>query len=467
MEGKDERVQKTYIHYRKENYLQNQINLNYSPDIQKIQKIYKRQANTLKSSMQELENFTRNKGGKSIVEALGLQQELSDVKQGKNFITNESIIELTKQIREGLIETKKISKDINTFSNSNTDITQLNTYITLIKEVITNYDKCNKDFLSACLTLYEGQSKKQQDLKQIFQTKNGLQLLNVNKSALTSLQSLKNSIEKLNQIKAQIQSGEQEKTITYFSNTQQKEVSVFYSAYLYRLSYLFTNILGGIGEGVGIVFAFQKLDDFFIKEKSNLNFTIKGTGTQTTQKQGKATTKKADYEIEITKDGAKIKFGISAKAQHLKRGKITKTYFQTSKLQVFMAAARLSKVEKYLFYNSLYHNINNDTQQYLRRRIAASNLLNAIAGKKQGENVLFLQYLDGIVRLDDFFQTLGNNTELKAFPSLSISGINTVKRQNNSLQDLSYEEKTRLAYQSSKDLIKQYNNLLSQLFYEH
>lgn len=465
MEEKDERVQKTYIHYRKENFLQNQINLNYSPDVQKIQKIYKRQANVLKNSMQELENFTGNNGGKSIIEALGLQQELSDIEQGKNFITNESIIKLTKQIREGLIETKKISKNINTFSNS--DITKLDNYITLIKKVIANYNKCNKDFLSACLALYEGQPKKQQDLEQIFQAKNGLQLLNVNKSALTSLQSLKNSIEQLDKIKTQIQSGEQEKTVTYFSNTQQKEVPVSYSAYLYRLSYLFTNILGGIGEGVGIVFAFQKLDDFFTKEKSNLNFTIKGTGTQTTQKQGKATTKKADYEIEIMNDSAKIKFGISAKAQHLKRDKKTRTYFQTSKLQVFMSAAKLSKVEKYLFYNSLYHNINNDTQQYLRRRIAASNLLNAITGKKQGENVLFLQYLDGIVRLDDFFQTLGNNTELKAFPSLSISGINTIKRQNNSLQDLSYEEKTRLAYQSSKDLIKQYNNLLSQLFYEH
>ena len=67
--------------------------------------------------------------------------------------------------------------------------------------------------------------------------------------------------------------------------------------------------------------------------------------------------------------------------------------------------------------------------QYLRRKYAAEALLDAITGSNQGENVLFLQYLDSLVRLDEFFELLASASQ-NQLPSLSIVGANKIKTSN-------------------------------------
>ena len=142
------------------------------------------------------------------------------------------------------------------------------------------------------------------------------------------------------------------------------------------------------------------------------------------------------YSVEITPVDSKngsitLSFGISAKAQAINKGKKVTTTFETTKLKTFFDKyIQANNFEKYVFYNNLYHGLTSTAEmQYLRRKYAAEALLDAITGSNQGENVLFLQYLDSLVRLDEFFELLAFAPQ-NQLPSLSIVGANKIKTSN-------------------------------------
>ena len=148
------------------------------------------------------------------------------------------------------------------------------------------------------------------------------------------------------------------------------------------MNILFTNILGGLGEGLGATYAINVLNDYLkTLEDDTLSVNIEGTGTERVEG---GSTKKADYNITVNdKDGTIIlSFGISAKAQSLKRGKKVTTTFETTKLKNFFDKyIQANNIEQYIFYNNLYQNINGSLEmQYLRKKYAAEAMLGAVTG---------------------------------------------------------------------------------------
>lgn len=226
------------------------------------------------------------------------------------------------------------------------------------------------------------------------------------------------------------------------------------------MNILFTNILGGLGEGLGATYAIKVLNDYLkTLEDDTLSVNIEGTGTERVEG---GSTKKADYNITVNNEDGTIilSFGISAKAQSLKRGKKVTTTFETTKLKNFFDKyIQANNIEKYIFYNNLYQNINGSLEmQYLRKKYAAEAMLGAVTGSNQGENVLFIQYLDQLVSLDEFFESLAHMSHSQ-LPSLSVQGSSKINKSfisrrgeklkalidNEGYKDLTPESKTVVA----------------------
>ena len=120
--------------------------------------------------------------------------------------------------------------------------------------------------------------------------------------------------------------------------------------------------------------------------------------------------------------------------------------------------------------------------QYLRRKYAAMALLGAITGSNQGENVLFLQYLDSLVKLDEFFESLAGASK-NQLPALSVIGANKIKTSNDFITrrgdklnellktegytDLTPESKSLVAWVRSRQTFKTLNELVTQIQYVH
>ena len=245
------------------------------------------------------------------------------------------------------------------------------------------------------------------------------------------------------------------------------------------MHYLFSNILGGLGEGIGAIFAAKSLDDFLkTLEDDTLKVEIEGTGNE---KMSGGSVRKSDYTIQINDQTGEIdlSFGISAKAQNLKRGKqVTTTFESTNLKRLFEKYIIASNIEKYIFYNNLYHSINNTENQFLRRKFAAQSMLNAVTGAAQGENVLFLQYLDTLIRVDEFFESFATVPSSK-LPFLALSGVKGIKSPTNFIESSSKKintllrsdnyidptpaEKNLLAWTRSRRIIKDLNALTTQV----
>ena len=470
-------AQEVYIHYRKQNYLDYRnkyIDVTNIINWNEIAEIYNTDANILKARMGQLLNIT-NKDGETIASALGILKDLSS-NEMLSQIEREMITTVPNLVRQGIVQTQQLGASLNKMSDVNKQIAALDNYIKYIREVINVFNKNNNDYLNYVLSKYQGDTNIKTNIDSLFKTANGLNLLAINKTALTAFNSLNDRVTQLEKIKNSLQGGNASGVVEY------KGKRISYSSYIYPMHYLFSDILGGIGEAVGATFALSEVNKFLKSlENENIKVDLEGTGTQ----QINGTTKKADYEINInSEDGAiSLSFGISAKAQSLNTSKKITTTFQTSKLSAFIEA--LDSVEKYLFYNNLYHNTDNGrggVNYFLRRKIAANNFLNAVTGGA-AENVLFIQYLDDLIRVDEFFEQLAAAAPSGNVPGLSISGVRTVKSQdyinrrgsklnalissNSDFQDLTPQDKNVLAYVRSRQVIKTFNNLQTQIQYEH
>ena len=470
-------AQEVYIHYRKQNYLDYRnkyIDVTNIINWNEIAEIYNTDANILKARMGQLLNIT-NKDGETIASALGILKDLSS-NEMLSQIEREMITTVPNLVRQGIVQTQQLGASLNKMSDVNKQIAALDNYIKYIREIINVFNKNNNDYLNYVLSKYQGDTNIKTNIDSLFKTANGLNLLAINKTALTAFNSLNDRVTQLEKIKNSLQGGNASGVVEY------KGKRISYSSYIYPMHYLFSDILGGIGEAVGATFALSEVNKFLKSlENENIKVDLEGTGTQ----QINGTTKKADYEINInSEDGAiSLSFGISAKAQSLNTSKKITTTFQTSKLSAFIEA--LNSVEKYLFYNNLYHNTDNGrggVNYFLRRKIAANNFLNAVTGGA-AENVLFIQYLDDLIRVDEFFEQLAAAAPSGNVPGLSISGVRTVKSQdyinrrgsklnalissNSDFQDLTPQDKNVLAYVRSRQVIKTFNNLQTQIQYEH
>ena len=470
-------AQEVYIHYRKQNYLDyrnkyldvtNIINWN------EIAEIYNTDANILKARMGQLLNIT-NKDGETVASALGILKDLNS-NEMLSQIEREMITTVPNLVRQGITQTQQLGASLNKMSDVNKQIAALDNYIKYIREVINVFNKNNNDYLNYVLSKYQGDTNIKTNINSLFKTANGLNLLAINKTALTAFNSLNDRVTQLEKIKNSLQGGNASGAVEY------KGKRISYSSYIYPMHYLFSDILGGIGEAVGATFALSEVNKFLKNlENENIKVDLEGTGTQ----QINGTTKKADYEININSEDGTIllSFGISAKAQSLNTSKKITTTFQTSKLSAFIEA--LNSVEKYLFYNNLYHNTDNGrggVNYFLRRKIAANNFLNAVTGGV-AENVLFIQYLDDLIRVDEFFESLAGAAPSGNVPGLSIIGARTARTQDyinrrgaklnalissdSDFRDLTPQDKNVLAYVRSRQVIKNFNNLTTQIQYEH
>lgn len=470
-------AQEIYIHYKKENYLEYKKKyLNNTDDIDwnSISQIYQMNANTLKSNMSQLSSIT-NKDGETVISALGVLKDLTS-NETLSKIEREMITSVPEKVRLGIMQSQQVGSALNKTTDINQQIILLDEYINYINEVINIFNKNNEDYINYILDKYKNNINIKNNINSLFKTTNGLNLLAINKTALTAFSTLKQRVSELEKASKQLKTTKSIGTLDY------KGKKISYSSYIYPMHYLFSDILGGIGEGVGATFALNEINKFLKQlENDTTKVTIEGTGTQ----QLNGVTRKGDYEIRINSEDGKINltFGISAKAQNKNPSKKITTTFQTSKLSVLIN--ELSNIEKYLFYNNLYQNLENGKNgynYYMRRKIAAQNFLNAVTGLNQGENVLFIQYLNDLIRVDEFFESIAN-ADSSNLPGLSISGLKTVQTQDfiinkqtnlkalitssNELKDLDPENKNVLAFIRSRQIINSFNNLITQIQYEY
>ena len=427
--------------------------------------------------MAAIENIS-NKDGKSLVEALGVINDLNGGSDILNEVEKQIATEVTELIRKGIGESTSTSYALKQATTAQQQITVLDNYIKYIHDVINAFEKGNEDYMKYILEQYQGDSKALANINSLFSTGNKLNLLAINKTALTSFDTLKERVGQLENASGSLKSGRKPARVQY------KNKTVSYDSLIYPMHYLFSNILGGLGEGLGASFAIKSLNEFLqTLENENMTVNVEGTGTE---KAEGGSTKKADYTISVDNENGSItlSFGISAKAQAINKGRKVTTTFETTKLKTFFDKyIQANNFEKYIFYNNLYHGLTSTAEmQYLRRKYAAMALLDAITGANQGENVLFLQYLDSLVRLDEFFELLASSPQ-NQLPSLSIVGANKVQASNdfvtrrgdklNTLlkdpdyRDLTPNSKSIVAWVRSRQAFKTLNELTTQIQYTH
>lgn len=462
-----------YVHYHKQNYLDYKnanapLEINWSA----ISEIYKQDAATLKKKMSALEQIT-NEGGQNIIDALGILNDISGNSSVYSEMEKKIAVETADKIALGLQKSIITAKALKNTKSRKEEYAVLEEYVNYIEDVINTYEKNNQDFMDYILKKYDGDEQTKSKINSLYLKGNQLSLIAINKSALTSFQTLQDRLKQLKRVEKSLKSGRKPATITYNKRNYN------YQSLIYPMHYLFSNILGGLGEGIGAIFAAKSLDDFLkTLEDDTLKVEIEGTGNE---KMSGGSVRKSDYTIQINDQTGEIdlSFGISAKAQNLKRGKqVTTTFESTNLKRLFEKYIIASNIEKYIFYNNLYHSINNTENQFLRRKFAAQSMLNAVTGAAQGENVLFLQYLDTLIRVDEFFESFVTAPSSK-LPSLALSGVKGIKSPTNFIESSSKKintllrsdnyidptpaEKNLLAWTRSRRIIKDLNALTTQV----
>lgn len=457
-----------YVHYNEQNYItyRNKY-IKTIIDWKAISLIYRQWANTLKRRMMEVEKLT-NSDNQSLVDALGMSYDLAN---GNIYseMEKEILIDLPNKLRQGKGYAMTVAGDIN----------QLDKFLSFLKDVINRINNLSSEEVGFLQYLLKQNKQKSHNMN-INSMFSNLNVFSFNKTTLTSIESLKKRAMELEKQAKNL------KKSSGILDVDGKKYS--YSNYVFGISQLFVNILGGLGEGVGAAYAEIQINKFLqsLKQKG-FSVEIRGSGTE---KLDNNSTKKADYEINIDSENGKIKlsFGVSAKAQNLKGAKgrkVATTFGTTQNLGKWLKTERLKVEEKYVFYNTLYFGKNNDKErQFVNRKIAALNAFQEIAGGN-GENVLFIQYLDDIIRLDEFFESLAQKASNGSnIPTLRVMKSGLIKNSNDYIKnrgsklnnlikneegykDLDNNDKNILAFVRARQIINKINNLEAQLRYEH
>jgi len=469
-------AQEIYIHYNKQDYLD--YKNKYAPlnlDWNIVSEIYNKDANKLKDRMAAI-NKLSNKDGETVANALGVLNDVTGNSETMSEMEQKIAIDVADKLRAGKREAITASLALKNAKNVEAEIAILDKYIQYVKDTINAFNQGNKDYMDYIYNKYKGDKKTTTNLNSLFSIAGKLNLLAINQTALTSFDTLTKKLDLLEGASASLKSSKKVNKVQYNGK------SVDYQSLIWPMNILFTNILGGLGEGLGATYAIKVLNDYLkTLEDDTLSVNIEGTGTERVEG---GSTKKADYNITVNNEDGTIilSFGISAKAQSLKRGKKVTTTFETTKLKNFFDKyIQANNIEKYIFYNNLYQNINGSLEmQYLRKKYAAEAMLGAVTGSNQGENVLFIQYLDQLVSLDEFFESLAHMS-YSQLPSLSVQGSSKINKSfisrrgeklkalidSEGYKDLTPESKTIVAWVRSRQAIKTLNELYAQVRYTH
>lgn len=306
--------------------------------------------------------------------------------------------------------------------------------------------------------------------------------LSINQSALTSLEGIGKRIGEIEQ--AAFITGTNgnltfsNEIVYYRDGKNGKQIPVRASAAVYGLAQRWINVLGGIGEGAAALAANKAVDEILEEvvasgKGKNVNITVSGVGGE--QINGK--TSKSDIDISVTelKDGVLVNstIGISAKAQYKKTANTITTTFETTKLGNLLENINHQSVISYYLFNDLHHNkINQERYSQIARYIAAMNFDRAVsaAGLTGQSQVYFLQYLDTIIPIDQFYESLSMKASgaIKDLPTISIAGAAKVRKSFIGGPAYAREDKTPTnksdnAWARSNAMLAQYRGLQAQL----
>ena len=190
--------------------------------------------------MAAIENIS-NKDGKSLVEALGVINDLNGGSDILNEVEKQIATEVTELIRKGIGESTSTSYALKQAATAQQQIAVLDNYIKYIHDVINTFEKGNEDYMKYILEQYQGDSKALANINSLFSTGNKLNLLAINKTALTSFDTLKERVGQLESASGSLKSGRKPARVQY------KNKTVSYDSLIYPMHYLFSNILGGLG----------------------------------------------------------------------------------------------------------------------------------------------------------------------------------------------------------------------------
>jgi hypothetical protein len=94
-----------------------------------------------------------------------------------------------------------------------------------------------------------------------------------------------------------------------------------------------------------------------------------------------------------------------------------------------MGVKGFSKKMEYNFFNNIYHGATNGEEQVaLNRYLAALNFDNAVTGINIGDNVMFLSYLDRVLTVSEFYDSIAKHKgKIADFPRIALSGFTQSK----------------------------------------
>lgn len=463
-----------YLHFQRQNFLKTRTaigaTINENELSSKIQKHYeslKRKAKRREDKLKALSPVAND-----MLSLFATTQNISQLLEGKIDAEVDKKIGaggFDQDLRDAANATAGFYKKIQESSNA---VEELNKLLAQMSDILSNLDVINAELLEYCATLPEHQNE---SVTQSFRPNGKFQILNINATAVSSLESLKSRLESLNNAKNSM-GGNFPQTVTYVnSKGETKTASTF--GVVYSMRQLLINILGGYGEAMSAIYAMSKADEIITKMASQIpNMTVSGSGT--TKLQGQ--TAKSDVKVTYQDNQVSLSVGVSAKAQLYKSKKSTTTTFQTSKLKVFLFAAKeIDAVLQYNFLNNIYHGSSSLNEQVvLNRYIAALNFDNAVTGWNIGDNVMFLSYLDRVISVSDFYKDVakGGKGKISNYPKLSINGFNAARKEwegqeeNSALataEDDTPLDKSTLAWQRSKAMKELLLSLQTQIQFSH
>lgn len=428
-----------YFHFLRENYLnalKQDSSLTPNIGINDVANIYKKHYNRAVNRFNEIQKILLDEEGNKIIDlanfvtnndltstidnALGTNfQQLNLGQRIKNTITNntidQSIWEKGENIQEAL-NNGDVQEALNQLNNFLTEFNGIINDIILIDKTIIDYCNNNKNAISQSLIQTFGNGDK-----------NSIQLFNVNKSQLTSFNTLKKRIAVLQRIANSGKISANTK-VTFSTNGGKESKTVFIAEALGHFTQLVLNLLAGLGESYTALYAISEIKnligDFIGDLKTNKQITVdvKGVGEKT-KIQGKLT--KSDIEVNINNNTAIASFGISAKGQFkTSSGKKTVTVFQTGNMGNYLNSALIDHIYRYYYVNNTVFNLTASQKAMITNRyIAACNFDKAVNGEIK--NVLFLSYLNKIITIDSFYDYIYKLAlkNIKSAPSINIKSI--------------------------------------------
>lgn len=458
-----------YIHFQRDNFLKSRQLLGIEPDLASlsasIHKQYEIIAKEAQKRQLELQSLTP--AASDLLSLFATSNNINELISNSDIDSDVyNSISLDKELRDMSIALSRFSSETKAVDNQ---IEKLSALLSNMDSILNHLNIINGELLEYCAKLPEHQ---QESVNASFNNE-GLHILNINPTAISSLKSLQGRLQALKTVQSSTASGRFPNVITYTnSKGEQAQTTVF--GLVYTLRQLIINILGGYGEAVSAIYAMSKADELIEKAFGrNPNIVIEGSGTQ---KLKNGQTAKSDVQLRYSEDNVDLTIGVSAKAQLLGSNK-TVTTFQTSKLEVFLRG--IEKNLEYSFLNNLYHGRTSiNEQMILNRYIAAMNFDNAVTGWNLGDRVIFLSYLDKVISVADFYNAIINKgkTKISNYPSVSIPGVNkklsdfkgdASATTIDEILDMTPLDKSSIAWERSNQIKQIMMNLHAQIHYAH